>query len=621
MGSLLQQAAADQVLLDAWDTVRSSALEDGIAGPEVERFEPAAARKIADIGLKLRSGSWQPRPARHLSISKRTGGRRNLAIPALEDRIVERALLSVLDPLIDPILMPWCVAYRRGLGVDDAVRALTEARDIGAAWVARCDVKDCFESLPRWRVITRLSEVCPDLELVDLVRAFVYRPVVGAGAPRRRGRGLHQGSPLSPLLANLYLDTFDRELLAAGLQPIRFADDVAIPAESRAAGEIALARAADAARNLDLELNLGKSTVVSFDEGVEFLGRTVTATTGAGKTASAHPLETTVYVSHQGALLRSRGERAVVMSGAETLARINLRRIRQVVLFGRVGMTTAFIHQVLSRGIDVVLLEEDGRYVGRFHSTERATTHVRSTQYHASRKTSDMLRIGRCFVRGKVQNMRVMLLRLERRHGDLGFGPAIRRLDRARVQVDEICSIPELMGVEGAATREYFQLWQRLLDPIWEFQGRRRRPPPDPINAMLSFGYTLLANEGVSAAASAGLDPYVGLLHQAHRGRAGIALDLIEELRPVIVDSVAFDLVSRGRIRPTDFDTTEERGCRLTDAARRQFVAAYERRMLQLITYQDSGRRISYRVALHQQARSLVTALEERGAYRPILWK
>ncbi|MGB7983288.1 MAG: CRISPR-associated endonuclease Cas1 [Candidatus Nanopelagicales bacterium] len=621
MGALLHAAASEQALLNAWADIRESALADGEPHVAVERFEAAAAKNIARISQQLRTGTWQPSPVVHLEVAKSSGGRRHLGVPGLEDRIVERSILAVVDPLIDPILMPWSFAYRRGLGVDDAIRALVEARDLDYTWVVRCDIKDCFAQIPRWKVTEALSKVCDDPDLVHLVRDLVDRRLVGRNAPRLpRGRGLHQGSPLSPLLANLYLDGFDRAMADSGWQVLRFADDIAIPTRDRGDAEDALASASEAAASIDLELNLGKSEILSFDTGVDFLGQTVTASSGAGVEPSSHPFETMVYVTHQGAIIRTRGERLIVEHGEQTLMRLNLKRIRQVVLLGRIGMTTPFLRQALLRGIEVVLLEDDGEFVGRFTPQIRGTAHLRMMQYACAAKPARSLDLAKHFVMGKIQNMRVQLQRLDRRMEEPIFGPAIRRMDRARTNASEALTLPALMGCEGAATREYFQGWQRGLPAEWEFAGRVRRPPTDPINAMLSFGYTLLTQEGESAAEVAGLDPHVGFLHQAQLGRPALALDLIEEFRPVIVDQVVLTLVNRGAVQPADFQDDPERGCRLTPTARNVLVAAFERRILQLVTYQ-SGRRMSYRNALHMQAKSVAKVVSADADYRPLLWK
>jgi CRISPR-associated protein Cas1 len=173
---------------------------------------------------------------------------------------VERALLAGLDPVIDPLLLPWSFAYRHGLGVRGARACLADARDAGAAWVARCDIDGCFGRIPRWEVVRRLGEVVADAAAVDLVRKFMDWPVTGERVVRSgRGLGLHRGSPLSPLLCNLYLDSFDRAMLAAGCRSVRYSDDIAIPAGDRGTAERALADAATELAELRLTLDPVKS--------------------------------------------------------------------------------------------------------------------------------------------------------------------------------------------------------------------------------------------------------------------------------------------------------------------------------------------------------------------------
>lgn len=260
MGQLLDRAFTEQALLDAWGDVRDAALADGEGGPEVDRFEAAAARRISQLAGELTEGTFSPHPVVRVEIAKSGGGVRRLAVPSLVDRIVERALLAELDAVIDPLLLPWSFAYRRGLGVRDALACLAEARDAGSSWVARCDIDDCFEHIPRWEVLRRLREVVPDTAVVDMVRRLMDRPVVGERVARaERGLGLHQGSPLSPVLCNLYLDAFDRAMLAAGYRVIRYSDDMAIPAADRGGAERALADAAEALAGLRLDLDPVKS--------------------------------------------------------------------------------------------------------------------------------------------------------------------------------------------------------------------------------------------------------------------------------------------------------------------------------------------------------------------------
>jgi len=579
VGILFARAFTEQALLDAWDTVRAAALADGQPDAEVARFEDGAARRIAELAAELAAGEWEPQPVRRVEIPKPGGGVRRLGVPPLADRVVERALLTVLDPEIDPRLLPWSFAYRRGLGARDAVAALEDARDTGLGWVARADVKDFFERVPQWEVLRRLREAVDDERVVHLVGMLLDRTVAGGrAAPLDRGRGLHQGSVVSPLLSNLYLDV--------------------------------------------LELNSGKSHVASFDGGVRFLGETVTASTLNAAEAVSHPLETSVYVDRQGSLIRVRGENLVVVDGEEALLRLNLRRVRQVTCYGRVGLTTAFLHRALERGIEVVLLDRGGSLGGRLTAPCASDPTVRRAQYRAADDPDTCRTIAAALIAGKIGNMRVTLLRAARRQDDLDAAIGAERLAALEAQLPDAASLDVLLGLEGAASREYFQAAQRMVDPMFGFTARQRRPPPDPINAMLSYGYTLLCHEVIAALEGAGLDPLVGVLHQHRWGRPALALDLMEEFRPMTVDVAVWRLTGSRTVRAEQFTVEPDLGCRMGDDARAAFLAAYERRMLTLTTHPAAGRRVSFRVAIGVQAKALAAALLDPGRpYRALRWK
>lgn len=548
---------------------------------------------------------------------------RRLGVPPLADRVVERALLTVLDPEIDPRLLPWSFAYRRGLGARDAVAALADARDTGLGWVARADVKDFFERVPQWEVLRRLREAVDDERVVHLVGMLLDRTVAGGrAAPLDRGRGLHQGSVVSPLLSNLYLDVFDRRMLAAGWRVIRYGDDFAIPVSGRRDGERALTAARTELGDLRLELNSGKSHVASFDGGVRFLGETVTASTLNAAEAVSHPLETSVYVDRQGSLIRVRGENLVVVDGEEALLRLNLRRVRQVTCYGRVGLTTAFLHRALERGIEVVLLDRGGSLGGRLTAPCSSDPTVRRAQYRAADDPDICRTLAAALIAGKIGNMRVTLLRAARRQDDLDAAIGAERLAALEAKLSDAASLDVLLGLEGAASREYFQAAQRMVDPTFGFTARQRRPPPDPINAMLSYGYTLLCHEVIAALEGAGLDPLVGVLHQHRWGRPALALDLMEEFRPMTVDVAVWRLAGSRTVRAEQFTVEPDLGCRMGDDARAAFLAAYERRMLTLTTHPAAGRRVSFRVAIGVQAKALAAALLDPGRpYRALRWK
>jgi CRISPR-associated protein Cas1 len=327
-----------------------------------------------------------------------------------------------------------------------------------------------------------------------------------------------------------------------------------------------------------------------------------------------------VYVDRQGALVRSRGDRLVVTDGEESLLRLNLRRVRQVVCYGRVGLSTAFLHKAAERGIEVVLLTKSGALGTRLVAPTSTDSQARRAQYRAAEDPRRAAGLAAGFVDGKIVNLRVALLRAARREDD---PVSLAGAQLLGALVDDLPGdLDGLLGAEGAASREYYQALRRMLDPVWEFAGRQRRPPPDPVNAMLSYGYTLLAHEAIAAVEAAGLDPMVGFLHRHRWGRPSLALDLMEEFRPVTVDVAMWRCVSSRQVRPEQFERDPAEGCRMGADARHAFLAAYERRMLTLTTHQGSGRRVSLRVALSLQGKALARALLDPGEpYQPLRWK
>lgn len=431
LAEMLHRATSEAALLEAWREVQENDLEDGKVNPQVAAYSDGILGRLAALSRALRAGTWEPSPAYAMEIEKRSGGKRLLAVPAVEDRIVERALMEVIDDMIDAVLLPWSYAYRKGLSVADALHDLAQARDDGARWVVRADVKDCFERIPRWSALTRLREVVPDAEVCHLVGRLVNRKGVGPAAHRmRQGRGLHQGSSLSPALTNLYLDSFDRDLLRAGFRVLRYSDDFAIPVATQVDGEKVLEIAQEAVRRLDLELNEDKSRIESFDEGVDFLGKITTARSGSRTTTYVSPLESTVYVTEPGSSLRAKGARLRVVRKNKPLLSVPFDRVRQVVCTTPATLTSPFLRRALEHGIDLVLAEEDGEFLGRLTGPYGPDVELRHAQHRLTDKRTAKLDLATAFVSGKISNMRTCLLRAARDGGGTG-----RRTSPDRPQV------------------------------------------------------------------------------------------------------------------------------------------------------------------------------------------
>jgi CRISPR-associated protein Cas1 len=230
--------------------------------------------------------------------------------------------------------------------------------------------------------------------------------------------------------------------------------------------------------------------------------------------------------------------------------------------------------------------------------------------------------IAAAMIRGKIHNQRILLRRNVKCGLPEADATALRNLSRA---ASDVTSLPELLGVEGTAARLYFDNFDRMLSPDKPFaaefrrNGRARRPPPDPVNAVLGFCYALLTKDLVATLVGVGLDPYLGVLHRSRYGRPALALDLAEEFRPLIADSVTLQCLNNGEVRESHL-VRHPLGVRLTAEGRKAVLAAYERRMSDQLTHPTFGYRVSYRRILDVQARVLAAViLGELPAYVPVM--
>jgi len=350
----------------------------------------------------------------------------------------------------------------------------------------------------------------------------------------------------------------------------------------------------------------------------------------------------TLYVTEPGVQVHRIGQRLVVRKGDEVLQDIPLIKVDRVVLMGRgVGLTTPALHALAQKQVDVLYLNSRGGFISRMVGREHKHARLRHAQALAVSEPERCLRVARSIVVGKVPNQRVLVLRHV--EGAAWAGAALNQMDNMRRQVSSADDLDALRGREGLAAKEYFRILRGLIRPprdgsSWGFDRRAYYPPPDPVNALLSFGYTLLLNDLVTACQAAGLDPDLGFFHAIDYGRPAMALDLEEEFRPVIVDSLVLAAVNRPLFGLQDFeagprqevDLPEDSAPRqaaageklrpvfLKDAPRKQFIALYEARVNETVMYAPSGESTSYRRIFELQAYAMARAiLGETSDYVP----
>lgn len=340
----------------------------------------------------------------------------------------------------------------------------------------------------------------------------------------------------------------------------------------------------------------------------------------------------TIYVTSEDAWLRKDGANLVVeVDGAER-GRAPLHMLDGIVSFGRPGASPALLAACAEAGITLSHLDPNGRFLARVEGPRTGNVLLRRAQFRASEDDARGAPIARGIVAAKAANQRAVIRRALRDHGATMparqrevLEAAERRLTDAARRTLTASSVDLLRGIEGEAAQVYFGVFAHLLrtdDPAFAFSGRSRRPPLDRVNALLSFFYALLGHDCRSALEAHGLDPQVGFLHADRPGRASLALDLMEELRPVLADRLALSLINRRQLAAEDFVVEEGGGVRMRDDARRRVLIAWQERKRKDLTHPFLGETLPLGLVAHVQAQLLARHLRgDLDGYPAFIWK
>ena len=320
-----------------------------------------------------------------------------------------------------------------------------------------------------------------------------------------------------------------------------------------------------------------------------------------------------LYLVQQNTKIRIRNRRVQVeddtVEPPKELVSLPLAQVEQVVIYGNVGLPTPAIDAVLEQNVDVIFLSQRGEYRGRLVGNVTPHVPLRRAQYARTGEPGFVLEMAKCFVTAKLAHQRALLQRHNRERSDPEIESVVEQMRVAIENVPRKTALSALLGVEGSAAAAYFRGLRRLFDPKWKFDDRNRRPPRDPVNVLLSFGYTLLAESASSAVQTVGLDPYAGFLHELAYNRPALGLDLLEEFRPV-VDGVVLWCLNSGQLSLDDFSPgPPERPIVLETQGQRRFLQAYEQRMDAKFTHPLRQLQFPLRQCLIEQARQLANCI------------
>ena len=674
--SLLTRAADADNLAAAWrhvitgsDEIAQLTLDPAVAwlgDPDADDPEgaddappPPLETLHADLA-RLLAGEYQAPELRGFLIPKKDGGLRPLAVPPLRDRVLQRAVLQALSPAVESLFSAGAHGYRPGRSRITASHAIQAAWRAGYRWVYESDVRDFFDSVDLGRLRERLSALFGDDPVVDAVGAWLAAPVRFQGERIERVNGLPQGSPLSPLMANLMLDDFDSDMQTAGFHLIRFADDFIVlckdPEEARRAGAAAAASLAEHG----LDLHPDKTRITAMDQGFRYLGYLfvndlvvdVSGDRGAltkdaqvpphswlaalaarapepvdavddlatliARIARSEPISlgeadtegVLLCVTGEPCLIAARDRHLTVLRDDQVVHHLPWQGLQAVILFGNHQITTPALREALRHEVPIHIAGGLGAYEGALWSgtpgEHGSGLWLRQTALFSDPQQTLPAAVE--IVTSRIRHMKETL-RLRDRGWDT------RLIDQALRDLPKVTDAATLLGLEGEAASELFRRIAATLPETFGFQGRNRRPPRDPFNVLLSLGYTLLYGYCESIVRATGLLPWKGFYHQGRGRHAALASDLMEPFRHV-VERAALTVVARGEITPEHFSQSPAGGCIIDSAARRKYLALLIRRFETPVTALGDDKAEKLFVHLQRQAISVRTWINEGKPFK-----
>lgn len=337
----------------------------------------------------------------------------------------------------------------------------------------------------------------------------------------------------------------------------------------------------------------------------------------------------TLFITQPDVYLSLDGDNIVLLREQERLGRLPLHNLESIVSFGYIGASPALMGYCADRNISLTFLTASGRFLARVIGQSKGNVVLRKKQYRLSEEEEKSAIIARNFIIGKIYNNKWIIERLTRdyplRIDVAQFKNVSQHLSAILLEIRKCEDLAELRGWEGQAAISYNKLMNQMILQQKEdfyFHGRSRRPPLDNVNAMLSFAYTLLANDMTAALEGVGLDAYVGFLHRDRPGRVSLALDVMEELRGVYADRFVLSLINKKVVNKNDFYKKENGAVLMTDEARKKFLSAWQNKKQEKITHPYIGEKISWGLVPHVQALLLARYLrDDLDEYPPFLWK
>ena len=655
-------------LVAGWNKVRRNNGAAGGDGLTIPVYSRNSAKRLSELASHMENGTYERGEYRKLHIPKRKGGLRRLMIPSLEDRIIHTALAQTLSPVLEPMFENSSFAYRPGRSVRQAVAAIEKWRNEGYEHVIEADIISYFDAIRHQDLLRSLRTHLPASADTTKLLEFLTKEFEHQGSHLGfDGRGLVQGSPLSPLLANLYLDHLDEEFHRKGVRIVRFADDFVILCKRRKSAEAVLEEVEQVLMSLGLELHQEKTRLIDFDKGFEFLGYLFVRSLAMKKrrddwnavtqkskalpskspllpeasvaqlnepaepaidlmdepvAASDHALgDRVLYVMERGRHLEIGSSAYIVLdkSGIE-LAQIGRHRIDRIEIGPSIHLAPDVIHHCIANKVPLTFVDGWGMPRAQLSEPNCSDASLQMAQAAFCLNDQSSCQIASSLVNARIRNQRTQLFRLNRHKENHKVNEALQRMGRHLRKLQPDMKVNKLRGLEGASAAEYWKALAILATGV-ETPFKRSRPAADPFNAALNYLTALLQRDIRSAVIRAGQHPGFGTLHVSRDYADAAVYDLMEPFRAPLTEGLASFLFNSRRLKVEMFDVEQEGLVRISPLARKAIISGYEQYVAKRVKLNGSNRKFGWRMIMRRQAYDLAKAYRKKDVtqFQPYL--
>ena len=609
-----------------------SLLEIAMADPVLDKVAAEAdlpSGELSELARDVLAGRYTPAAPARVRIPRDHGAPRELAIPGPRDRALQRVVLETVAPALDQFFEESSLAYRKGLGRHKAASAVQRAYAHGYRWAVRADFAHFFDSVDHLHLQERLEAYLVDESLTTLLMTWVK---TAAPTPTK---GLPTGSPLSPVLANLFLEQFDEEIGHSGARLIRYADDFLILTRTPQEAEAIFHTATQAAKALQLELNRDKTAFIDLDKPFRFLGfefhrrgrwemrpgqpPAALSELGwveaprmeytpsfllPGEEKEADLLADATYIlGPEIAEIQIEGNRLLCRSvGGGKPVEVPLEPVREFLVLGYPSLGPKVIETLTRRGLALCFANESGQWSACLDALQRhAPAATLSAQCRVLEDARRRLVVATSLIAAKLRNYAVLAEAFPDTRSAAKVGADLRTLADSCAKAS---SLEQLLGWEGAGASRWYGTLHERLPYGFHFSHRVAPNADDPVNVLLNIAQTALHHYAIHACAIAGLSPMLGIFHECRSGHPALASDLQEPFRP-IMDRIVLE--SLRRMRPDDFELDRDGPytLRMHPGAARRFTAAVARQLAWRCRARDQSESRPYRLHLVSLARRL----------------